>query len=197
MIIDCHGHYTTAPAETEAWRKLQVQALGNPSQAPSKASLRISDDQIRESLEGAQLKLQRMRGTDLTFFSPRASAMAHHIGDARTSLVWSEICNELVHRCCTLYPTLEGTAAYRQMVVSAVREDGRAGGSGDGAREYVVQSGISYHRRALSERGHDRLHAIPHLGLVQRLPDTEVRHPARGGARYPTTGVAIAALLRT
>jgi L-ascorbate metabolism protein UlaG (beta-lactamase superfamily) len=22
MIIDCHGHYTTAPAEAEAWRKL-------------------------------------------------------------------------------------------------------------------------------------------------------------------------------
>jgi 4-oxalmesaconate hydratase len=31
--------------------------------------------------------------------------MAHHIGDAQTSRVWSEICNELVHRCCTLYPT--------------------------------------------------------------------------------------------
>jgi len=104
MIIDCHGHYTTAPAEAEAWRKLQVQALSNPSQAPAKASLRISDDQIRESLEGAQLKLQRLRGTDLTLFSPRASSMAHHIGDGETSRVWSEICNELVHRCCTLYP---------------------------------------------------------------------------------------------
>jgi 4-oxalmesaconate hydratase len=104
MIIDCHGHYTTAPVEAEAWRKLQVRSLGDPSQTPTKASLRISDDQIRESLEGAQLKLQRARGTDLTFFSPRASAMSHHIGDARTSLVWSEICNELVHRCCTLYP---------------------------------------------------------------------------------------------
>jgi len=104
MIIDCHGHYTTAPAEMEAWRKLQVQAIGHPGQAPSKASLRISDDQIRESLEGAQLKLQRGRGTDLTLFSPRASAMAHHVGDAETSRVWSELCNELVHRCCALYP---------------------------------------------------------------------------------------------
>ena len=35
MIIDCHGHYTAAPAEAEAWRKLQVPALGNPSRAPS------------------------------------------------------------------------------------------------------------------------------------------------------------------
>jgi 4-oxalmesaconate hydratase len=87
MIIDCHGHYTTAPAETAAWCKVQVQALGNPSQAPSKVSLSIYDDQIRETLEGAQLKLQRMRGTDLTFFSPRASAMVHSIGDARKSSV--------------------------------------------------------------------------------------------------------------
>ena len=104
MIIDCHGHYTTAPSEMEAWRKLQVQAIGNPAQAPPKTSLRISDDQIRESLEGAQLKLQRGRGTDLTLFSPRASAMAHHIGDAETSRVWTELCNQLVHRCCALYP---------------------------------------------------------------------------------------------
>ena len=104
MIIDCHGHYTTAPAEVEAWRKLQVETLANPSQAPHKTALRISDDQIRESLEGAQLELQRERGTDLTIFSPRAASMAHHIGDAQASRVWSEICNELVHRCCTLYP---------------------------------------------------------------------------------------------
>jgi 4-oxalmesaconate hydratase len=104
MIIDCHGHYTTAPAEVEAWRKLQVEALGGRSQAPQKGALRVSDDQIRESLEGAQLKLQRERGTDLTIFSPRAASMAHHIGDAQVSRVWSEICNELVHRCCTLYP---------------------------------------------------------------------------------------------
>ena len=43
--------------------------------------MNVSDDEIRESLEKAQLKLQRERGTDLTIFSPRASAMAHHIGD--------------------------------------------------------------------------------------------------------------------
>ncbi len=104
MIIDCHGHYTTAPAQVEAWRKLQIEALGNPLQAPQKAVLRVSDDQLRESLEGAQLKQQRERGTDLTIFSPRAASMAHHIGDAQVSRVWSEICNDLVHRCCTLYP---------------------------------------------------------------------------------------------
>jgi 4-oxalmesaconate hydratase len=104
MIIDCHGHYTTAPGELDAWRKLQVASLKDPSQAPQKEALRISDDQIRESLESAQLRIQHERGTDRTFFSPRASGMAHHIGDADVSLRWSEICNELIHRACMLYP---------------------------------------------------------------------------------------------
>jgi 4-oxalmesaconate hydratase len=104
MIIDCHGHYTTAPPQVEAWRKLQIETLDHPSRAPQKAALRVSDDELRESLEGAQLKLQRSRGTDLTVFSPRAASMGHHIGDERVSRVWSELCNDLIHRCCTLYP---------------------------------------------------------------------------------------------
>ena len=104
MIIDCHGHYTTAPKELEIFRQAQIEAFKSGAQAPARASLRISDDQIRDSLEGAQLKLQRQRGTDLTIFSPRASAMAHHVGDARVSRQWSEICNDLIHRCCSLYP---------------------------------------------------------------------------------------------
>ena len=104
MIIDCHGHYTTAPKQLEAWRKAQIAALKNPSGGSSKDSLKMSDDEIRESLENAQLKFQRERGTDVTIFSPRASGMAHHIGDANTSLVWSQICNDLIHRVCSLYP---------------------------------------------------------------------------------------------
>ncbi len=59
---------------------------------------------IRESLEGAQLKLQRERGTDLTIFSPRASWMGHHIGNASTSKFWTEHCNELIFRITELYP---------------------------------------------------------------------------------------------
>ena len=83
MIIDCHGHYTTAPPALEAWRKQQIAAIGDPGQgAVPRRRSSISDDEIRASLEGAQLKMQRERGTDVTIFSPRASAMAHHIGDA-------------------------------------------------------------------------------------------------------------------
>src|SRR3954454_25248373 len=104
MIIDCHGHYTTAPEPLNAWRKQKTEALQTPSLAPAKGSIAVSDDEIRDSLENAQLKLQRARGTDVTIFSPRASAMAHHIGDETTSLHWSEQCNDLVERVCALYP---------------------------------------------------------------------------------------------
>ncbi|HTO47686.1 MAG TPA: amidohydrolase family protein [Burkholderiales bacterium] len=104
MIIDCHGHYTTAPSEFEAWRKAQIAAFESRGAAPAKSALKISDDQVRASLEGAQLKLQRERSTDLTIFSPRAAGMAHHIGDAATSRPWSEICNDMIHRCVSLYP---------------------------------------------------------------------------------------------
>ena len=104
MIIDCHGHYTTAPKELEAFRQQQIATLSNPPHARPKGTLSISDDQIRESLEKAQLKLQRERGTDVTIFSPRAAGMAHHIGDATTSLHWAQVCNDLIHRACMLYP---------------------------------------------------------------------------------------------
>jgi len=104
MIIDCHGHYTTAPKELQAYRDSQIAGLKDPAHVPAPARLAISDDQIRESLENAQLKLQRARGTDLTIFSPRASAMAHHIGNEVTSRHWTQACNDLIQRVCTLYP---------------------------------------------------------------------------------------------
>ena len=104
MIIDCHGHYTTEPQKLHDWRKGQVAGIKDPSQKPARANLKISDDELRSSVEGAQLKIQRERGTSCTIFSPRASGMAHHIGDAGISLEWSQISNELVHRVCGLYP---------------------------------------------------------------------------------------------
>jgi 4-oxalmesaconate hydratase len=104
MIIDIHGHYTTAPKGLFAWRDAQIAALGDRGHAPSKGTLSFGDDEIRETLETAQLRLQRERGTDLTLFSPTASRMAHHIGDATTSLHWSQHCNDMIHRVCGLFP---------------------------------------------------------------------------------------------
>jgi len=104
MIIDCHGHYTTAPKALERWRDQQVASLSGGSDAPSAASLHISDDELRESIETNQLAKMRERGIDLTIFSPRASFMAHHIGGFDTSATWSSICNELIARVVGLFP---------------------------------------------------------------------------------------------
>ncbi|MGH2519159.1 MAG: amidohydrolase family protein, partial [Chloroflexota bacterium] len=100
MVIDVHGHYTTSPPGLGVYRASQVTQLN----APRKGSVKISDDEIRESLESGQLRLQRERGTDVTLFSPTAAAMGHHFGDAKISLYWSQTCNELIQRVCSLYP---------------------------------------------------------------------------------------------
>jgi 4-oxalmesaconate hydratase len=103
LIVDCHGHYTTAPEPHQAFRKAQLAHFDDRS-LPRAAPARISDDQIRESIEQNQLRLQKERGADVTLFSPRASAMAHHQGDAEVSKDWSRACNDLIKRVVDLYP---------------------------------------------------------------------------------------------
>jgi 4-oxalmesaconate hydratase len=103
MIIDCHGHYTTAPAAHQKFRDQQIARLKDATLPPAKPAT-IGDDEIRETIEVNQLKLQRERGADLTLFSPRASAMAHHVGDEAVSLAWTRACNDLIKRVVDLYP---------------------------------------------------------------------------------------------
>lgn len=104
MIIDCHGHFTTAPKALEDWRTQQVANLATPERGPKRSDLRISDDELREAIASNQLRLMNERGSDLTIFSPRASFMAHHIGNFETSATWAAICNELCHRVAKLFP---------------------------------------------------------------------------------------------
>jgi 4-oxalmesaconate hydratase len=102
MIIDCHGHYTTSPKEHEAWRTAQVAAVKAGTEVPPRPT--ITDEQIRASIEGGQLRIQRERGTDLTIFSPRAAGMGHHLATADANTVWSRECNDLIARVCGLFP---------------------------------------------------------------------------------------------
>ncbi len=102
MIIDCHGHYTTAPPAHTSWRDAQRAAFDAHEAPPPYPT--ISDDEIRESIEGSQLRLMAERGMDLTVFSPRASAMGHHIGDQAVSTRWTEVNNDLIARVVELYP---------------------------------------------------------------------------------------------
>lgn len=121
MIIDCHGHYTTAPEKHNRWREDQLAAykLGEPSPAYPV----ITDAEISESIEKNQLSLITARGLDLTIFSPRASAMGHHEGDQRISLEWTIACNNLIKRVMDLFPdTFVGVAQLPQSPGSDLTE---------------------------------------------------------------------------
>ena len=101
MIIDCHGHYTTAPEPHNQWREAQKAAFKAGDAPPPYPD--ISDDEIRETIDKNQLRLVRERGADMTIFSPRASAMAHHVGDEAVSIAWARRCNDLIARVVGLY----------------------------------------------------------------------------------------------
>ena len=116
MIVDCHGHYTTAPEALQTFRAAQLAGFGDPAR-PAPAAPAIDDDAIRASLEGAQLRLARERGIDLTIFSPRASAMAHHVGTEAGAIAWAHACNDLIARVCALYP--DNFAAVAQLPQTA------------------------------------------------------------------------------
>ena len=60
MIIDCHGHFTTAPEAHTLWRVAQVAAFN--AGEPYPAYPEISDDEIVEAIESNQLRLLRERG---------------------------------------------------------------------------------------------------------------------------------------
>src|SRR5205823_14848284 len=81
----------------------QIAALKDPT-APAAKPGAISADEIRETIEKNQLRLQKQRGSDLTLFSPRASAMGHHIGNEAISSAWTRANNDLIKRVVDLYP---------------------------------------------------------------------------------------------
>lgn len=102
MIIDCHGHYTTAPDQLQRYRDAQVARLADGSAEPVLES--ISDDELRESVEKNQLKVLRDRGGDFMIFSPKASGMEHHLNDQGTAANWARVSNDLIARLVDLYP---------------------------------------------------------------------------------------------
>jgi 4-oxalmesaconate hydratase len=105
LIIDCHGHFTTTPPGVGAWRDAQIAATTPEAIAEIGArEYEVSDQELVDAVSEAQLAHQRERGTDLVIFSPRASWMGHHVGDATTSLAWTRRQNDLIHRVCLLFP---------------------------------------------------------------------------------------------
>jgi 4-oxalmesaconate hydratase len=104
MIIDIHGHYTTEPSQFLEWRKAQLKMIEDGNYRVSSDELDVSDDEIRESIENNQRRLQIERGTDFTIISPRASGMGHHLGTQETSEEWTRLCNDMISRIIGLFP---------------------------------------------------------------------------------------------
>ena len=102
MIIDCHGHYTVLPKGHDEWREQQKAAYRDGTACPPYPE--ISDDEIRQTIEDNQLRLIKERGADFTIFSPRASAMAPHVGDQAVASEWARRCNDLIYRVTQLFP---------------------------------------------------------------------------------------------
>ncbi|MBB5687741.1 4-oxalmesaconate hydratase [Sphingobium boeckii] len=87
------------PKTLHAWRQAQLAG-----EKPNAAGPAISDDELRESIEGGQLRQQRERNADMTIFSPIAGQMGHHLGDLETSIAWSRVCNDIIARVCDMFP---------------------------------------------------------------------------------------------
>ena len=65
LIIDCHGHYTTAPAGLQRFRDAQLAHLGD-AKLPLPLAVSVSDDEIRQSIEDNQLKLLQAREEEMS-----------------------------------------------------------------------------------------------------------------------------------
>ena len=102
LIIDCHGHYTVLPKAHDLWREEQKAAHRDGTECPPYPD--IPDEDVRRTIEENQLRLIRERGADFTIFSPRASAMAPHVGDQAVASEWARRCNDLIYRVTQLFP---------------------------------------------------------------------------------------------
>ncbi len=104
MYIDAHAHFTTVPSALKDWRDRQIEAIEQHGRHLSPDGLEIADDEIAEALVQGQLAVQDRHGIDVTLLSPIAGKMAHHYGDQETSLTWSRLSNDTVHRASVLFP---------------------------------------------------------------------------------------------
>ena len=102
MIIDIHGHYTTAPKALQDYRNAQLASLGSGGPPPEPPV--ISDDELRSSIEENQLSVMRRRGVDVTLIGPRASSMGNDAPDGPTATAWARTSNDLVARISAMFP---------------------------------------------------------------------------------------------
>ena len=94
MIIDVHGHYTTAPKALEDWRNRQIAGIKDPSAKPRVSELKISDFdliELNEAFASQGIACLRQLGVkdDADFVNPHGGAIAlgHPLGMSGARLV--------------------------------------------------------------------------------------------------------------
>ena len=104
MIIDSHGHYTTAPPELENSVSASSPACSTPRNASPTARLKITDDQMRASVEWARSGCRRSAAR--TSRSSRRAPRRWRIMSATRTPAdqWARICNDLIHRVVEMFP---------------------------------------------------------------------------------------------
>ena len=146
MIIDCHGHYTTASPKLQAFRDEQLRLFSEGKDTSIVKMASVSDDEIIDSIVNNQLKLIKERGGDLTIFSPKASAMGQHQGDLQTSIAWAKESNDLIHRVCELESVAQKSEA-REEKEASIRSkyrDGPLGLDMNNMRQRLLDMGLRY-----------------------------------------------------
>ena len=98
LIIDCHGHYTTAPAAARRLaRRAEGRVQGRRGAAALPGHLRRRDP--RDASRQNQLRLitrARRRHDDLLARAPRR--WRHHVGDEAVAKAWARADNDLIAR---------------------------------------------------------------------------------------------------
>ncbi|MSQ27975.1 MAG: amidohydrolase [Dehalococcoidia bacterium] len=101
MVIDVHDHFTTVPGPLQQYRGGQVGSVNQPRPFQSSS---ITDEMLINAVKERQIKHMADKGIDRLIFSPTAGAMGHQFGNFKTSLYWSQACNDMVNRVCKLFP---------------------------------------------------------------------------------------------
>ena len=243
MIIDCHGHYTTAPKALEDWRNRQIAGIKDPvgdaegwraedqrrraarvdrdqpAAADAGARHRPHDLQPARELHGAPHRrlrglvdlgrdlqralLPRSAGCSRTTSSPAAMLPQSPGVDPKTCIPELEKCvEEYGNVGINLNPDPSGGhwtsppltdrhwyPIYEKMVEYDIP-----------AMIHVSTSCnpvLPHHRRALPERRHHRLHAVPDVATCSRTSRRCASSSRTAAARCRTTGAASAAWRRS
>ena len=104
MIIDCHGHYTTAPKALEDWRNRQIagindrllEAAGLRAEDQRRRAARVDREQPAPADAGARQRPDHLQ--------PARKLHGPSHRRLRVSSEWAAICNELCYRVSQLFP---------------------------------------------------------------------------------------------